>query len=199
MNKKTNRLLIVSIGFLAFYAVPLFGDDWPQWRGPHRDGVWHDSGIVEPFSKKQLDIVWRAPISSGYSGPTVADGLVYVTDRLTEPKQVERILCFDATTGNPVWKYDYDCIYEKIGYKAGPRAAVLIHEALAYSLGSMGHFYCLDAKTGEVKWKKDLNALYQIDMPIWGIAAAPIIFNDLINAFGFSCIIRASLYSGPRN
>ena len=77
------RFLVV----FAFLFVPsaVVADDWPQWRGPNRDGVWSESGILSDFGDTQVKIKWRAPISSGYSGPTVADGLVYVTDRVVEP------------------------------------------------------------------------------------------------------------------
>src|SRR2546426_9196371 len=84
---------------------PLVGSDWPQWRGPTRDGVWREKGIVERLPGPQIPIKWRAPISSGYSGPTVAGGRVFVTDRITEPKSRERILCFDAETGKPLWSH----------------------------------------------------------------------------------------------
>ncbi|MDG2167468.1 MAG: hypothetical protein P8L44_06025, partial [Opitutales bacterium] len=72
-----------------------------------------------------------------------------------------------------------------VGYKSGPRAAVLIDtsendKALAYSLGGMGHLHCLDAKTGKVIWKRDLATEYDIEMPRWGIAASPLIEGDLL-------------------
>ena len=85
------------------------GEDWPQWRGPNRDGVWNEQGVVEKFAQPQLKWKWEAEIASGYSGPTVAAGKVYVTDRLTEPKQVERVHCFNAETGAKVWSHTYDC------------------------------------------------------------------------------------------
>ncbi|MEK6236193.1 MAG: PQQ-like beta-propeller repeat protein, partial [Planctomycetales bacterium] len=62
----------------------------------------------------------------------------------------------------------------------GPRASVTIDEGKAYSLGAMGHFFCLDAASGEVVWSKDLDAEYSIRMPIWGIAASPVIEGDLV-------------------
>ncbi len=162
-------ILLVSCG-----SSPLHADDWPQWRGPQRDDVWRETGIVEKFAGDQLPIVWRAPIGPGYSGPTVADGRVFVTDRQTEPKQIERVHCFDAKTGKPLWSHEYDCEYS-IGYDAGPRAAVTIDAGWAYALGAMGHFHCFDAATGKILWKKELAAEYKIRMPIWGIAAAPLV------------------------
>ena len=155
-------------------------DDWPQWRGPQADGVWRETGIVQKFKSDRLERKWSVPIGAGYSGPTVAAGRVYVTDRLVSPSQQERVHCFDATTGATVWKFAYDCPYVKIGYQAGPRACVTIDGGKAYSLGAMGHAFCLDAADGHVIWKRDLNAEYQIEMPIWGIAASPVIYRNLV-------------------
>src|SRR4051812_4032200 len=120
MAEKRSPLNFLSAAILIFTIVTTArADDWPQWRGPKRDGVWAEKGIVEKFADKQLPIQWRAKIGAGYSGPTVADGRVYVTDRITEPMSSERVWCFDAKTGEKVWDYAYDCQY-KIGYEAGP-------------------------------------------------------------------------------
>jgi outer membrane protein assembly factor BamB len=157
-----------------------FADDWPQWRGPQRDGVWRETGILEKFASPEIPIKWRAPISSGYSGPTVAEGRVYVTDRVVEPKQIERVHCFDEQTGKSLWTQAYDCVYSGVGYDAGPRASVSIDAGRAYSLGAMGHAFCFDAATGDVLWQRDLNKDYAIEMPIWGISASPLVYGDLV-------------------
>ena len=170
---------VLSIALIAAVTITR-GDDWPQWRGPTRDGVWHETGIVEKFDSPKLPIVWRAKIAAGYSGPTVADGRVYVSDRMLKPKQIERVHCFDAKTGEKLWSYSYDCKYRGVGYDAGPRASVTIDDGRAYSLGSMGHLFCFDAAGGKVLWQRDCNEEYKIRMPIWGIAAAPLIEGDLI-------------------
>src|SRR6516225_5244754 len=94
--------LALIIVFLSGTSSTL-ADDWPQWRGPNRDGVWNETGLVDHFADPQLKIRWRAKIGSGYSGPTVADGRVFVTDRLVEPTQVERVHCFDARSGDALW------------------------------------------------------------------------------------------------
>jgi outer membrane protein assembly factor BamB len=154
-------------------------DDWPQWRGKNRDGVWSETGIVESLPK-QIPAKWRAPLGAGYSGPTVADGRVFVTDRLTKPEQVERIHCFDEQTGDEKWSITYPAPYGEIGYQAGPRAAVTVQDGLAYALGATGILHCVDAASGDIRWKKDLKTEYQIVMPIWGIAGAPLMYNDLV-------------------
>lgn len=164
------------------FSLPLRADDWPQWRGPQRDGTWHETGVVAKFGKPKLDPLWRAEISSGYSGPTVADGRVYVTDRVVQPKQTERVHCFDSRTGKKIWTHAYDCAYSGVGYDAGPRASVLIQDKKAYSLGAMGNLFCFDAATGKILWQKDCNSEYKIEMPTWGVSASPLIEGNLLIA-----------------
>ncbi len=155
-------------------------EDWPQWRGPDRDGVWHETGLIDRFTTPQLPIKWRVPLGPGYCGPTVAKGRVYVMDRLTKPTDVERILCFDEHTGHLLWEHSYPCTYDRISYTAGPRASVTVAAGRAYALGSMGHLHCLDAETGQVIWHRDLDQDYAIRMPHWGIASAPLLTENLV-------------------
>lgn len=180
MKRFLQSFRITAGCFAVLAATTLLADDWPQWRGPGRDGVWKETGIVDEFSADKLEAKWEAPISSGYSGPTVADGKVFVTDRIVEPVQQERVLCFDAMKGRKIWEHAYDCVYRNVSYQAGPRASVAVDEGRAYSLGTMGHLFCFDAGTGDVVWKKDCQREYNIEMPIWGIAASPLIEGDLL-------------------
>jgi outer membrane protein assembly factor BamB len=182
MTKTYRVVFLFGIILIALAACgrPLVGDDWPQWRGPTRDGVWKETGIIEKFSAPQLPVRWRAAIGSGYSAPTVAAGRVYVTDLQTEPDSAERVHCFEWQTGRNLWNFRYDCTYRNVGYMAGPRAAVAIDDGRAYSLGTMGHLHCLDAATGKLLWKKVPDADYKIRTPIWGIASAPLVDGDLV-------------------
>ena len=144
------KLSLITV-FGLFLLVPTCGSDWPQWRGPSRDGIWPEIGIIEKFDAPQIKIRWRAKIANGYSGPTVAGGRVYITDRIASPTQIERVHCFNALTGNKVWSYEYECKYENIEYKNGPRASVTIDENRVFSLGAMGHFFCFDAASEQKK------------------------------------------------
>ena len=174
--------------------------DWPDWRGVNRDGVWEATGVVETFESDKIGSKWSVPIGPGYSGPTVSNGKVYVTDRIERPEQLERVLCFDERTGKELWVYQYDCKYEGVGYPAGPRASVIINDGKAYSLGTMGHLFCFDAGTGRVIWKKDLNNEYKIDMPIWGIASTPLVVDEklIVHVSGSdnACVVAFNKDSG---
>jgi outer membrane protein assembly factor BamB len=176
---KNTLLLTVAIIAVGQLNSILLADDWPQWRGVGRDGVWHEKGLLEKFPEEGLKAEWSVKIGSGYCGPTVADGRVFVMDRVRRPEQVERIHCFDSKSGKSLWTYPYPCEYT-ISYEAGPRASVTVHGNDIYALGGMGHLHCLDASSGAVLWKRDLQADFKIRMPIWGIAAAPLIYDDLV-------------------
>lgn len=178
----------------------LRAEDWPQWRGPNRDGVWRETGIVKKFPSDRLPARWSVPVGPGYSGPTVAEGRVYVTDRVAEPTQQERVHCFDEQTGKTLWSYTYDCVYEEVGYTAGPRASVTVHDGRAYALGSMGYLHVFDAASGELLWHVRLNEQYKIEMPIWGIAASPLIYdgNVILHIGGKpnACIVALDIQTG---
>jgi outer membrane protein assembly factor BamB len=174
------RVSLVPLLWGLFSVAVLQADEWPQWRGPNRDGVWAESGTIERFDSPRIELKWRAPISSGYSGPTVASGRVYVTDYVLEPSEAERVHCFDWQTGRPIWTHQYPCRYGGFGYTAGPRASVLIDAGRAYSLGAAGHLVCLDAADGSVRWQRDLQTELSIRMPNWGIAASPVVEGNLV-------------------
>lgn len=154
--------------------------DWPDWRGPDRDGRWKESGMVAAFPEPNLPRAWSVPVGPGYSGPTVAAGRVFLTDRIKEPVERERVLCLDARDGKTIWEHAYDCTYRKVGYPAGPRASVIVEEEQVYALGTMGHLHCLDAASGDVRWHRDLLADFDLKVPTWGIAASPLVEGDLI-------------------
>ncbi|MBM4091470.1 MAG: dehydrogenase [Planctomycetes bacterium] len=196
-----HRAVFFFCSWLAFTGT-VAAEEWPQWRGPHRDGVWPETGLLERFRGPQLALKWSVPLSSGYSGPTVAAGRVYVMDRTVEPRQVEGVHCFDWQTGQTIWSHQYDCAYVRVGYQAGPRASVLIDEGRAYSLGTMGHLYCFDAADGAVLWTRALNSEFGIRMPNWGISAAPIVVGDLvivqIGGAGDACVAAFDKRTGER-
>lgn len=188
-------------GWAFLVSLPLFAtaDEWPQWRGPQADGVWRETGVVEKFAGPEVPIVWRQPIGAGYTGPTVAQGRVYVMDRITKPAEVERVLCFDEATGKPLWKHEYPTSYGRIGYPAGPRACVTLHEGAAYALGAAGMLHCLEAASGKVLWRVDLNERYEIAMPIWGVSGSPVIVGEkvILHACGKkACIVALDRQTG---
>jgi outer membrane protein assembly factor BamB len=191
-NRLTRSWLILSLAITAVGAVGIaaHADDWPQWMGPRRDGVWREDGILEKFPAGGPKALWRAEIGGGFTGPAVAGGRVFVMDRQGEQlakgkeapgkaglKGKERVLCFDAALGKPIWTHDYDCEY-RVLYTSGPRNTPVVQDGRVYTIGAMGDVFCLDAAKGSVHWHQRLTDLCQTKPPLWGYAAHPLLDGD---------------------
>lgn len=183
--------------FFALVAVlvaapALHADDWPQWLGPKRDGVWRETGLIETFPAGGPKIKWRAPVAAGYSGPAVAKGRVYLTDRVLAKdaknpdspfskdlvQGKERILCFDEAKGTLLWQYEYDCPYT-ISYPSGPRTTPVVEGNRVYTLGAMGDLVCMDTtRPQKPVWHKKLLDEYKFPAPYWGFAGHPLLDGD---------------------
>jgi outer membrane protein assembly factor BamB len=159
-------------------------DDWPQWLGPKRDAVWREIGIVQRFPTNGLSFRWRVPVGAGYSGPAVANGRIYLTDRRADARKsvggrgsipgTERVLCLNEADGKLLWQHEYECAYN-VSYPAGPRATPVVHDGKVYTLGTEGDLLCLDASGGKVLWTKQFKKEFGLDTPVWGFAGHPLV------------------------
>ena len=166
-------------------------DDWPQWLGPQRDGVWRETGILDKFPADGPKVQWRTPIGGGYAGPAVAGGKVYVTDRVLAPgvknpdnlfarstiNGTERVLCIDEASGTVLWTHEYDCPYQ-VSYPAGPRTTPVIQGGKVYTVGAMGDLICLDAGSGKVLWSKNFHKDNDAPVQMWGFSGHPLVDGD---------------------
>jgi outer membrane protein assembly factor BamB len=190
-SPKARGRFVFLLGFaLAALALPAQADDWPQWQGPKRDGVWREAGILAKFPEGGPKVLWRSPLGGGFSGPAVAGGRVFVMDRegemLAKGKEAppksglkgkERIVCLDAASGKPQWTHAYDCDY-RILYTSGPRCTPAVDGDKVYAIGAMGDVFCLDAAKGKVHWHQRLTELCNTKPPLWGYASHPLVEGD---------------------
>jgi outer membrane protein assembly factor BamB len=189
MRARPAHLLAALLFWLAAAPDPSVRcDDWPQWLGPQRDGVWRETGIVETLPSGALTARWRTPVGKGYSGPAVAGGRVFLTDRILDEKirapddpfergsipGKERVLCLKETDGAVLWKHEYDSAYT-VSYPSGPRATPVVDEGKVYTLGAEGRLLCLEAEAGKVVWDCDLKKVYHLKSFTWGFVAHPLI------------------------
>jgi outer membrane protein assembly factor BamB len=183
----TTALILLALSPLS-PSLHARADDWPQWLGTERDAVWRETGIVEKFPEGGPTVRWRTPIGGGYAGPAVANGRVYVTDRVlaqgvsnpTSPfvqkklEGKERVLCLNEADGKIIWTREYECPYN-VQYPAGPRTTPLIHDRKVYTLGTEGNLLCLEAETGNIVWSRELKKDYNTKAPVWGFSAHPLL------------------------
>lgn len=182
----SKTLLATALTMSLLPSVVLRADDWPQWRGPNRDGKWDETGLLESFPGDGLTIRWRIPVGWGFASPIVSQGRVYLADsEVKKPKAKERLHCFDETTGKALWTHAYEVAYEDWAFEPkqeiGPVATLIVHKGKVYTVGRMGHLFCLDARKGQVLWQRNLERDYQVAFAPG--APSPLIDGDLLILF----------------
>ena len=151
-----------------FIGSAIRADDWPQYRGPNRDGAWNETGILEKFPADGLKYRWRVAVAQGFSSPVVANGRVYVTDViLAKPRADERVLCFDEVTGQSLWTFVYEVKYPDWAFgreeeRSGPTSTPIVQEGKVYTLGLEGDLICLDAIAGKVIWRTNVETEFHV-------------------------------------
>ena len=167
---------------VALVSSGVAAEDWPQWRGGDRLGVWNESGIIDRFPADGLKVAWRAPVASGYAGPAVADGRVFLLDWSEDPVSrtldgTERLLALDEQSGSVLWTHEWTTSYRMlmVTYAIGPRATPTVDGDRVYVVGATGRMWCLDVESGEVIWQHDFVEEYDTSVPTWGITSAPLV------------------------
>jgi outer membrane protein assembly factor BamB len=160
----TGRLIMTVTGIVILMGAGRIGaQDWPQWRGPSRDGKL--SGFVAPQSwPKELTQKWKVTIGVGDSSPALVGDKLYAFSRQGED---EVISCLDAAGGKTLWQGIYPAQFVPTGPSSrhpGPRSSPIVVDGRVCALGIGGILTCLDAATGKVLWRKQSAADY-LDTP----------------------------------
>jgi outer membrane protein assembly factor BamB len=164
-------------------APPPAGPDWPQYRGPNRDGIASADHFNTDWTAKPPKVAWKSPLLGKYGSVAVADGRVYVQGKEGDN---ERLICLKAADGKVLWADDSPADYTPLaGYSEGPRGTPTIHDGRAYTAGALGQLRCVKLNGDDRPqplWEKDLRAEYDVDMPRmqWGFASSPLVEGDLV-------------------
>jgi outer membrane protein assembly factor BamB len=150
-------------------------DDWPQWRGPARNGVSRETGWLDAWPQDAAPhVAWRAAVGKGHSAISIAEGRAYT---MGWDESQDTVFCFDAATGKPIWKQSYSC--QTILQWPGPRATPTVHNRAVYTLGQHGQLRAWNAQTGAPLWQRDLPAEYNPDVD-YGFAWSPLVEGDVL-------------------
>jgi outer membrane protein assembly factor BamB len=152
MRRHSARAILPAACAMAFVAGLAWAQDWPQWRGPDRDGR-VASFAVPAVWPRELAQVWRASVGYGDSTPALVGERLYV---FTRQGASEITRCLDASTGRELWKDGYaaPAVSGAAASHPGPRSSPAVAEGMVVTLGVGGVLSCLDAASGRVLWRK---------------------------------------------
>ena len=154
-----------------------FAADWPQWRGPHRDGVSSDTGLLESWPAGGPRLVWKTQgLGEGYSSFAVVGDRLYTQG---QQGNQEFVLAFDTNTGQQLWKIPNGRAYHE-SRGNGPRGTPTTDGARLYALAADGTLVCLDAASGQRIWGVNLIDKFGGRVPTWGISESPLIDGDRV-------------------
>ena len=167
---------------IALVSQAAFTQDWPQWRGPNRDGVVASFTPPKVWPDK-LKTVWRVPVGIGHSSPVVVGRRVYLFSRQDENEVAS---CFDLDTGKQVWRDSYPTPYmmnpAAVTHGKGPKSTPVLDKGKLYTLGISGVLSCYDADSGKLRWRREFSKASKETSPLYGTAMSPIVDRGLLIA-----------------
>lgn len=150
---------------------------WTRFRGPNMDGVYRQTAILTEWPAKGLERLWKQPIGGGYASFVVGEGRAFTIE---QRRDKEFVAAYDLRTGKEMWTHSYPAFFQESMGGDGPRATPAYHAGIVYSLGATGEFRALKAATGTVLWSKNILADNDASNIQWGMAAAPLVFDDKV-------------------
>jgi outer membrane protein assembly factor BamB len=157
------------------------GANWPQWRGPNRDGVSKETGLLKQWPENGPPLVWKASgAGRGYSSFAVANGRLY-TMGLRGDREV--LVAFDIANGKEAWATPHGGAFRN-DQGDGPRGTPTVDGDRVYALGGNGDLSAIDAKTGKLIWSKNVLKEVGGSNITWGISESPLVLGNkvLVNA-----------------
>jgi len=170
MSRLLAALLLLSVTAAAS------SHDWPQWRGPKRDALSKESGLLKEWPKSGPPIVWKQKgLGNGYSNPSIAGGRIY---GLSNQGNDEVVWARDEATGGPIWSTRI-AASAKVDRGEGPRSTPTVDGDRVYGLGVQGDLACLDASTGKLVWAKNYKRDFRGRMMTgWGYSESVLVDGD---------------------
>lgn len=153
-------------------------EDMPAYRGVNRDGV-----VIGPPIRTSWDTapqpLWQQPCGGGYASMAIVGDLLVTIEQRDDN---ETILCYQASTGRELWKYEYPArFWEGMG-GPGPRSTPTIDGELVFVQGALGDLVCLELATGKPRWSKNLLTLFDLPNTQWGMTCSPLVVENRIIA-----------------
>jgi outer membrane protein assembly factor BamB len=172
---------LVALGLMVLFGSTVAAGDWPQWRGPKRDGVSTETGLLKEWPKDGPKLVWKYPDAGlGFSAVAIRDGLLYT---LGSRQDDEVVLVLDAATGKELWTAKIGPVYTFQGnvWGDGPRSTPTLDGDRLFALGAQGDLVAIDLTKKAEIWRKNLIKDFGgVMMTEWGYSESPLVVGDMV-------------------
>ena len=171
------RKLTLTLVIVAALTLRSRADDWPQWRGPNRNGISQEKGWLEQFPDQGPPIAWQAMVGLGFSSIVVGEGRACTAGHADG---ADTVFCFDAVTGKEIWKQSYPAELGDKFFEGGTTGSPTLDGGRLYWLSRWGDLYCFDAASGKIIWNRQLGKETGARVPSWGFSGAPTVYKNLL-------------------
>ncbi|MCM3904960.1 MAG: PQQ-like beta-propeller repeat protein [Pyrinomonadaceae bacterium] len=185
--KTTSIKTLMSLAVIAlFFPIEIAaqaGADWPQWRGPNRDGISKETGLLKQWPENGPPLVWKATgAGGGYSSFAISKGRLFT---MGSKGDREYVIAFDVATGKEAWATPFGTKFRN-DRGDGPRGTPTVDGDTLYALGGSGDLSALNVRTGKVIWTMNVLQKFGGDNITWGISESPLVVGEkvLVNAGG---------------
>jgi len=168
---------LVAVAVLGAAAAGDSSTDWPNWRGPSHNGISTETGWLKAWTDEKVTRLWRASVGTGFSSIAVAGGRAYTMGNAAGK---DTVYCFDAASGEVVWKYSYPSRKGSKNYEGGTHCTPTVDGTSIYTVGKWGDAFCFDAATGTVKWKRNLAKELRTPPPTWGFGTSARVLDNML-------------------
>jgi len=182
--------ILCLLAFTSCLVIAQTAGDWPQWRGPNRDGISKETGLLKQWPDQGPPLVWKATgAGHGYSSMAVSAGRIFTMGVRGDR---EYVIAFDVASGKEVWATANGRVYRN-DRGDGPRGTPTVDGERLYALGGNGDLSCLETKSGRVVWTMNILQKFGGSNPRWGISESPLVMGEkvLVNAGGHDASVIA--------
>ncbi|MEN9674289.1 MAG: hypothetical protein RIS76_185 [Verrucomicrobiota bacterium] len=172
-RRAIHRILLT----LILVQTAVIAGDWPQWRGPTRNGISSETGWRTDWPPDGPKVAWKARVGLGFSSFVVGGGRAYT---LGHAEGQDTVFCFDAATGQSIWKHSYPAELGDKFFDGGTTGSPTLDSGRLFTLSRWGDVFCFDAATGKVMWTKNVLQETGARLPDWGFGGAPTVVGERV-------------------